>query len=69
MTTLTVGCGTPNRFRGAAYVLFLEDGHRDGEFRGDEAQPVNILIKHLRKFIGLINRRAIAAFSRLEPWP
>jgi hypothetical protein len=39
----------------APHVLLLEDRHGDGELRTDRSQPFNIWIKHIRKFIGLIN--------------
>jgi hypothetical protein len=45
----------PKPFCRAAHVLLLQDSHRDGELRTDQPQPFNIWIKHIRKFIGLIN--------------
>jgi hypothetical protein len=42
-------------FRRPSDVLLLEDGHGDGEVRTDQTKPFNILIKHIKKFIGLIN--------------
>ena len=55
MTALTVGWGHPEPFCRAPHVLLLQDSHRDGELRSDQPQPFNIWIKHIRKFIGLIN--------------
>ena len=36
-------------------MLLLEDGYGDGELGSDHPKPFNILIKHIREFIGLIN--------------
>jgi 2,3-dimethylmalate lyase len=41
--------------RRTAHVLLLEDGYGDGELGSDHPKPFNILIKHIREFIGLIN--------------
>jgi hypothetical protein len=36
-------------------VLLLNDGDGDREVGTDQAEPIIILIKHIRKSIGLIN--------------
>ena len=41
--------------RGSSHVLLLNDGDGDREVGTDQAEPIIILIKHIRKSIGLIN--------------